>query len=336
MAHRMKMPRELPTLGLILIMSGALALTVPAFRESGNLSAVGQNAAFIGILACGEGLVILGAGLDLSVGSIMALSACITAACVAAGWGWMPSVVAGLVTGLGAGAINGGLITDRIPLPFAGSILQKMGAKIRSVPRPPILTTLATLLLFRYGVSLLTHNKSFDAFDTSAPGLYKLGQGAVAIFAFVVVVLIAAIVTLRTRFGRWTLAMGGGEPATRLSGVPTAAVKQLGYALSGFCAAITGILTMSFSNHAQWDMGKGAELDAIAACVVGGVRITGGDGSLLGAALGAILIALLQNGLVLLGRPKEQYGLFTGAVILAAAVIEQVRLHRLQQKGVRV
>ena len=139
-----------------------------------------------------------------------------------------------------------------------------------------------------------------------------------------------------TRFGRWTLAMGGGEPATRLSGVPTATVKQLGYALSGLCAAITGVLTMSFSNHAQWDMGKGAELDAIAACVVGGVRITGGDGSLLGAALGAILIALLQNGLVLLGRPKEQYGLFTGAVILAAAVLEQVRLHRLQQKGVRV
>ena len=92
---------------------------------------------------------------------------------------------------------------------------------------------------------------------------------------------------------------------------------------------------MAFSNHAQWDMGKGAELDAIAACVVGGIRITGGDGSILGAALGAVLIALLQNALVLMGRPKEQYGLFTGGVILLAAVIEQVRLQRLQSQGAR-
>ena len=90
MTHRLKMPRETPTLALILIMSAVLALKAPAFREASNLSAVGQNAAFIGILACGEGLIILGAGLDLSVGSIMALSACIAAAGVAAGWGWLP------------------------------------------------------------------------------------------------------------------------------------------------------------------------------------------------------------------------------------------------------
>lgn len=336
MTHRIKMPREIPTLGLILAMCAALAWRVPAFRESSNLSAVGQSAAFIGILACGEGLVILGAGLDLSVGSIMALSACIAAAAVAAGWGWMGAIGAGLATGLAAGAINGGLITDRIPLPYVRAVIQKIGVKARSVSRPPILTTLATLLLFRYGVSLMTHNKSFDAFDSSAPVLYRLGQGVAAISTFAAVALIVVVLTLRTRFGRWTIAIGGGETAARLSGVPTDGVKQCGYALSGLCAAIAGILTMAFSNHSQWDMGKGAELDGIAACVVGGVRITGGDGSILGAALGAVLIALLQNGLVLLGRPKEQYGLFTGAVILIAAVVEQLRIHRLQQKGIRI
>src|SRR5436190_2504771 len=135
MTNRTRLPRELPTVGLILIMSAGLALGVPAFRESSNMSAVGQNAAFIGILACGEGLVILGAGLDLSVGSIMALSSCIAAACVAAGWGWLPAVLAGLATGLAAGAVNGGLITDRIPLPFAGSLIRKLGVAVRSVPR---------------------------------------------------------------------------------------------------------------------------------------------------------------------------------------------------------
>jgi len=336
MPQRWKLPRELPTLGLILAMGAALAITVPAFREQSNLAAVGQNAAFIGILACGEGLVILGAGLDLSVGSGMALSGCIAATCVAAGWGWMAAVAAGLAAGFAAGAVNGGLITDTIPLPVAGSLLRKLGVAVRSVPRPPILTTLATLLLFRYGVSLLTRSRSFDAFDVSAPGLYKLGQGSTPIVVFAVVTAVFALVSLRTQFGRWTLAMGGGESATRLSGVPTAGVKKYGYALSGLCAGIAGVLTMAYGNHVQWDMGKGKELDAIAACVVGGIRITGGDGSLTGAALGAVLIALLQNGLVLLGRPKEQYGLFTGAVILTAAVLEQVRLQRLQRQGLKV
>ena len=160
MTHRPKLPRELPTLGLILAMGAVLALKIPAFREGSNLTAVGQNAAFIGILACGQGLVILGAGLDLSVGSTMALSACITAVCVAAGLGTPGAIAAGLVTGLLAGVVNGSLITDRLPVPFARALLQNLGVAARSSPRPPILTTLATLLLFRYGVSLLTHNRS--------------------------------------------------------------------------------------------------------------------------------------------------------------------------------
>jgi ribose transport system permease protein len=335
MLNRLKLPREAPTLALIVAMAGGLALSVPAFRESSNLSAVGQNAALIGVLACGEALIILGAGLDLSVGSVMALAACITGACVAAGWSWIAAVAGGLAAALAAGAANGGLITDRIPVPYISGLLRRIGLGLRSAPRPPILTTLATLLLFRYGVSLLTHNRSFDAFDVSAPGVYRLGQGSIAILAFVLVTTLLVVLTLRTRYGRWTIALGGSEPAARLSALPTAGVTQLGYALSALCAGVSGILTMAYSNHAQWDMGKGAELDAIAACVVGGVRITGGDGSVLGAALGAVLIALLQNALVLLGRPKEQYGLFTGAVILIAAVLEQVRLARLRRKGVR-
>src|SRR5262245_47439973 len=133
MPQPMKLPRELPTLGLIIAMSAALAIAVPAFREPSNLAAVGQTAAFIGILACGEGLVILGAGLDLSVGSCMALSGCITAACVAAGWGWTAAVAAGLFAGFTAGAVNGGLITDTIPLPFVDSILKRLGVAARSV-----------------------------------------------------------------------------------------------------------------------------------------------------------------------------------------------------------
>ncbi|HLJ54956.1 MAG TPA: ABC transporter permease [Chthonomonadaceae bacterium] len=329
----LRLPRELPTIGLIAAMCIGLAATRPAFREPSNLAAVGQSATFIGVLACGEAFIILGAGLDLSVGSIMAVSACAAAAGIAAGWNWVAAVAAGLACSLVAGAINGGLITDRLPLPLVSGLVQRLGLKLRSVPRPPILTTLATLLLFRHGVSILTRNRSYDEFGSIAPGLAWLGQPSVAIGAFAAVVAAFALVSLRARFGRWTVAMGGSEAAARLSGVPTDRVKQAGYALSGLCAGISGILTMAFNNHAQWDIGRGAELDAIAACVVGGVRITGGDGSILGAALGALLIALLQNALVLMGRPKEQYGLITGAVILAAAVLEQARLHRREREG---
>lgn len=327
-----KLPRELPTLALIVAMAAALALFVPAFRERSNLLVVGQSAAFIGILACGEGFVILGAGLDLSVGSAMALSGCLSAAALAAGMNWMAAIALGIATGAAAGAINGGLITDRFPLPGVGRLLRGFGLRSRSFPRPPILTTLATFLLFRYGVSLITQNRSFDAFDVSAPAFYRLGQGSASLIIFVGITAVFTLLTMRTRFGRWTFAVGGAESAARLSGVPTTIVKQSGYMLSGACAALAGLLSMAFNNHAQWDMGKGAELDAIAACVVGGVRITGGDGSLVGAALGAVLIALLQNGLILIGRPKEQYGLFTGSVILIAAVLEQVRIRR-SQKG---
>jgi ribose transport system permease protein len=200
----------------------------------------------------------------------------------------------------------------------------------RRVPRPPILITLATLLLFRYGVSMMTHSRSYgpvpDAF-------YVFGTGWIPFLCFAAVAALFAFTTLRTRSGRWAIAIGGGEQAARLSGISTEAVKRWTYLLSGLCAGLAGLLATAYLNNAQASMKTGAELDAIAACVVGGVRITGGDGSIFGVMLGAILIALLQNVLVLTHRPEDQYGLFTGGIILAAAILEQWRLQQKVRKG---
>lgn len=302
-------PRELLTLFLLLLLCAGLAATVPAFRSVGNLTVVGQNAAFIGIMACGQAVVILSGGLDLSVGSALALASCATAAALEAHWAWQLSALLGLLVGAGAGVLNGALITYR--------------------RLPPILTTLATLLLFRHGVSILTHARNYgpfpDAFD-------RLGTGWTPTVIFVFVVALFMALTLRTRFGRWILALGGSEQAARLSGVPVDSVKRWAYLLSGLCAGLAGLITMAFNNNAQSSVGQGYELDVIAACVVGGIRITGGDGSIFGAALGAILIALLRDALILTQRPAEQYGLFTGAVILAAAVLELWRSRR-QEKA---
>lgn len=309
--------RELPIILLLLLGGIVMAVGVPAhslpwltwdptaFRSSGNLKVVGENAACIGVMACGEGVVILSGGLDLSVGSILALSSCAAAATLAMGWAWPFAIVAGLGTGALAGMLNGLLITYR--------------------RLPPILTTLATLLLCRHGASILTHARSYGPFPEA---FNRIGYDWTPSLLFLGLVILFMLVTLRVRFGRWAIAIGGGEQAARLSGVPVDRVKRIAYLLSGLCAGLAGLIFMAFNNSTQSRVGTGYELDVIAACVVGGVRITGGDGSILGAALGALLIALLRDVLILTARPVEQYGLFTGAVILAAAVLEQWRRRR--------
>ena len=299
--------RELPTLLLLLVLGGVMAARVPAFLGVGNLTVVGENAAFVGIMACGQAVVILSGGLDLSVGSTLAVSSCAAAMTLAAGWGPLPAALAGLLAGAGCGPLNGALITYR--------------------RLPPILTTLATLLLFRYGISILTKAKNYGPFPDA---FNRLGAGWTPAVLLVLVVSLFLIASLQTRFGRWIYAIGGGEQATRLSGVPVDRVKRGAYLLSGLCAGLAGLITMAFNNAAQSSVGQGYELDVIAACVVGGIRITGGDGSILGAALGAVLIALLRDMMILTGRPVEQYGLFTGAVILLAAVLERWRSRRIR------
>ena len=302
-------PRELP---IVLLLAGVITMLcvfVPAFRSADNLKAVGENAAYIGIMALGEGFVIIGAGLDLSVGSIMAMSSCTMAVALQAGIAWPVAVPLGMAVGAVAGSINGLLITRR--------------------SLPPILTTLATLLLFRHGISLATHAKAFTQFPD---GFKQVGAGWIPFLLFVALTVIAMVGLNRSRVGRWTLAIGGSEQSARLSGVPVNRVKLLAYAISGITAAIGGWIVMAFNDNAQSSIGQGFELDVIAACVVGGIRITGGDGSLGGAALGALLIALLRNALILTGRPIDQYGLFTGAVILSAALLEGWRAQRKSRK----
>jgi ribose transport system permease protein len=298
-------PRELPIIILLAVVIGLLCVFVPAFRSADNLKAVGENAAYIGIMALGEGFVIIGAGLDLSVGSVMALSSCSMAVALQSGLAWPIAVPIGLAIGALAGSVNGLLITRR--------------------SLPPILTTLATLLLFRHGISLATHAKAFTQFPD---GFKQVGAGWIPFILFAALTVLAMLGLNRSRVGRWTLAIVGSEQSARLSGVPVNRVKLLAYTLSGITAAIGGWIVMAFNDNAQSSIGQGFELDVIAACVVGGIRITGGDGSLGGAALGALLIALLRNALILTGRPIDQYGLFTGAVILSAALIEGWRAQR--------
>ena len=130
------------------------------------------------------------------------------------------------------------------------------------------------------------------------------------------------------RLGRRIIAVGASESAVRLSGVNTQAVLRLVYLLCGACAGLAGLLMGAATNSAQANLADGYELDVISAVVIGGVRLTGGEGSILGAALGALIIVVMRNALFLYGLPTEQYGLITGAIILIAAFAEQARRNR--------
>jgi ribose transport system permease protein len=292
---------------LVLLMAAVVWLTaaLPTFRAPANLLNVGQQAGMLGIMVFGEALVILTGGIDLSVGAIAAMAACVAGSCMAGGMGWAAAVGLGLVTGAAAGWLNGALITYR--------------------GWPPILTTLATLLLYRSLANIFTGAKTYTPLPTGYTGL---GTGWTPVLLFVGLLAVLAVAQARARFGRHVMAVGGAEQAARLTGLPTASILRRVYLLSGLFAAAGGILLSASANAATWDIANEYELQVIAAVVIGGVRLTGGEGSLIGAALGAVIIVVMQNALILYGRPVEQYGLITGIIILLAAFAEQARRSR--------
>jgi ribose/xylose/arabinose/galactoside ABC-type transport system permease subunit len=225
------------------------------------------------------------------------------------GWPWPLSFVLGLLSGSAAGWINGALITYR--------------------RLSPLLVTLSMLLLFRAVTNVATGAVPYNQLPD---GFKILGKGYTPFAIFVVLLTLYSVLLLKSRFGRRVVAVGGSEQAARLSGVPVDGVLRRVYLLCGLCAALAGLLMSAAGNNAQWNLAEGWELDVIAAVVIGGVRLTGGEGSVLGAGLGAMIIVVLRNALFLSGIPVEQYGLVTGTVILLAALAEQFRRMRQEEK----
>lgn len=279
-----------------------LLLTTPAFRTPDNLAVVAQDAGILGIMACGEALVILTAGIDLSIGSTLAMSACVAGSAMMRGLTWPVAVVLGLLVGYLGGTLNGALVTYR--------------------RLPPIIVTLATLLLYRGLTNVATGAAPYNLLPES---FKQIGRGFVPLGALLLISVALWVTLGYTRFGRHVMAVGGSASAARLSGVAVPSISRRVYALAGLLTACAGLLLAAANGNAQWTLADGWELDVIAAVVIGGVRLTGGEGSMLGAALGAMIIVILRNALFLSGVPVEQYGLITGAVIVVAALTEQWR-----------
>jgi len=303
--------QELGILVILLIMGTILSLKAPSFLTSTNIFNVLRAFSWIAISSFGEAMVIITAGVDLSVGSIMALSGLITAMLLVQGFGTVVSVLGGLITGALFGFINGGLISK---------------AKL-----PPFIATLGIMSIARgfcYGLTGGLTVRDFPE-EFLLIGRTDLPLGTWLVPVPVIVMLVLALVSHiflnKTVWGYRIYAVGGNEPAAILAGINTDRVKLLVYTLSGLLTAVGGILMTSRLGVAAPTAALGYELDVIAAAVIGGTSLKGGEGSIAGALIGAAIMQVLRNGLVLMGFPAYWQPSAIGAVILIAVMLDQLR-----------
>jgi ribose transport system permease protein len=295
-------------------MVGLITLFQPNFADRNNLYLVSRQIALTAIVALGVFFVILTGGIDLSVGSTITLSGFMCGLAMAAGLHPLLAIVAGLFTGAVVGAANGAIVA------FVGVT--------------PFIVTLGMLGVASGVVLVIKHGNSIPEIS---PKFIEIGNGSVLGFSTAVIILIALallshVVLKHTAFGRRIYAIGGNEEATALSGINTRKVKFFTYVICGVLASVTGILFVARFRSAQADAGKGKELDAIAAAVIGGTSLMGGEGSVVGVLIGAVIMGVIRNGLVLLQISPYWQELIIGAIIVLAAVLDIVRNRKRKSK----
>lgn len=308
LARLLRSPAFYPFVGLVVV-TLVMILASDTFLTASNLSNIARQVSINAIIAVGMTCVILTGGIDLSVGPVMALSGTLTAGLMVAGLPPGLAIGAGLLVGVAFGIGN--------------------GLFVAYLHMPPIIVTLATMGIAR-GFGLMYT----DGYPISGLPEWFAVFGRASVFGLQVPILImlitylAAYVLLQhTRIGRYIYAIGGNEEAVRLSGVRAARFKLLVYGISGFTAAIAGLVLTSRLMSGQPNAGVSFELDAIAAVVLGGASIAGGRGVIIGTLLGAMLLGVLNNGLNMLGVSPYVQSVIKGGIILLAIFISRQR-HR--------
>ena len=298
------------------------ALTNGNFLTAGNLTNVLRQITYNAILAVGQTFVIITAGIDLSVGSLIELTGVVMAQFAnGSGLGGPLLVIVTTLVGMAVGALAG--LVNALP--------------VVRLNLPPFITTLAMMLMARGLAFHLSNGRpvplNSDAFNALGTGyalhdlLAPLGLPGIpwAVGVMIAVVIVFAIVLNRTRFGRYVLALGGNEEAARLAGVNVGLVKTFVYVISGACAALAGMLLMARFQSGSPNTGIGSELQSIAAVVVGGTSLMGGRGSVVATFFGALLIGVLNNVMNLIGIDSYTQDIVLGGVILLAVMAEAIR-----------
>ncbi len=313
--HSGAMQRLLAFAALILLFVG-FSLASPNFFQFENIVGILLATTVNGVLAAGVTFVIISGGIDLSIGTVMTLSAVMTGVLIT---NWHLPVPLGVLGGLATGALAGcgnGLIVAKMKIP---SFIATLG----------MLNVAKGLALVSSGLRPIYFNDT-PAFNQMAmgsllgaiiPGL-DVPNVVLALFG---AAIIAGLVLEKTILGRYTFALGSNEEATRLSGVNVDGWKIAIYGLCGGFSGLAGVLIAARLNSAQPSLGQGYELDAIAAAVIGGTSLSGGEGTILGTVIGAFVISTLTNGLRILSVPQEWQIVVTGAIVILAVYLDIVR-----------
>ncbi|HEV8263288.1 MAG TPA: ABC transporter permease [Burkholderiales bacterium] len=280
------------------------------FFTEDNFFNVTRNFAFIGIIAMGMTAVIITGGIDLSVGSVVGLSGIVTGMVLNAGHSLWAGIAAGLLTALLCGLVNGILIAY--------------------VRLSPFIVTLGMFGIARSLAQVLSENHMIYEFGPDEKLLFTLGGGTVYGFAnpfilLAVLTVVFMIVFRYTTWGRWVFALGGNEHAAHLTGVPVNRMKLSVYMLSALMAGISAVLLVSWQGAAINAMGTGYELRVIASSVIGGADLMGGAGGAYGAFIGAALIEVIRNSLLLAGVDANWEGTFVGLFIVFAVLLSKFR-----------
>jgi ribose transport system permease protein len=301
------------TIALVLICVVMTVLQPQAFASTANFYNITRNFAFIGLMAIGMTAVIITGGIDLSVGSVMGLVGVISGLLLQAEYPWWIAVLGGLATGAICGAVNGALIAY--------------------VGLSPFVVTLGMLSFARSMAVVISQNQMIYKLGEGGPVFKAIGGGAVLgianpVWFLVILTICFAVVLNFTAWGRHLYAIGGNENAARLTGVPVARVKMQAYVLSGLTAAIAAILIVGWQGSAINALGTGYELRVIASTVIGGANLMGGEGGAYGAFVGAALLEVIRNSLLMAGVDSNWQGAFVGIFIVLAVLLEKFRGRR--------
>ena len=313
--RRIVASREAGTaLGLLALCVG-LWIATPYFATTTNLTNVAEQSAVTGVIAIGMTCVILTGGIDLSVGSLVALAG------VVIGWALqhdVPIVVAltlGALAGIVAGAVNGIMITR-------GKL-------------PPFIATLGMMSVARGAALMISDGRPISGFPDTVRLLATGRPLGIPVPVLLMLALYAAahVMLTRTVLGRYLYAIGGNEEASAMAGIHVERYKTITYVLSGLSASICAMLLVARLDSAQPVAGMGYELDAIAAVVIGGTSLLGGSGSVIGSLIGALIMSVLRNGLNLLGVSSYLQQVAIGVVIIAAVLIDMALRRRVERSS---
>ncbi|UZF95808.1 ABC transporter permease [Bosea sp. NBC_00550] len=281
-----------------------------AFASADNFFNITRNFAFIGIMAIGMTAVILTGGIDLSVGSIMGLAGVVSGLVLQAEGHWLLAIFAGLLTGAAVGVVNGVLISY--------------------VGLPAFVVTLGMLSGARSLAIVLSENKMIYEFGPWGDTFNAIGGGAIfgianPVWVLLALAIIFSIILNFTGWGNYLYAIGSNENAARLTGVPVRRIKLQAYIVSGLTAALSAVLIVGWQGSAINALGQGYELRVIASTVIGGADLMGGQGGAYGAVIGAALIEVIRNSLLMAGVDSNWQGAFVGLFIVLAVLLQRIR-----------